>query len=824
MDEQVGEEAGAGAQPLADRLVGRLGRRLAAARRRPEQVDVLAEVQRHLAGAAPERAGADPHDLAGRAQLVQPAGRVGAGAAREHVLLPHVDRQRHALERHQHVAQPVDPGAGRRVAVHALPARHEARERALVGRLDLLAQRGQRGAPQPPQHLGVAPLALGAAGAQLAAHQVAGALQPGQHRRQVQPVAVAQLRGLERAVHARPAAHEALHRVGDVADEGVRQARGRHGAERVAQQPRVLGGGPAQLAVEAQPHRAALAGQLSQPLVGGVRRRAARLDLLQRQVADPAQHVVQRVHRVRARALARPLQVGLDLLQRGGVDQLAQLLLAEQLAQQLAVQRQRGGAALRVGRVALVHVRRDVVEQQRGGERRGGRRLDLDERQLARVELAQQVGEARHVEHVAQALAVGLQHDRELRVALGDLQQRLRLQPLLPQRRALAGIGARDQQRPAGVLAEPRAEQRRAAQLADHAVLDLVRVDQDEVGAGRLVGVGQVDDDPVVGPDGVRLEVVLVADLGAQRQAPGGVHAAAERREDAQPPVADLVAEALDDDRAVARHDAGRVLLLAQERDQVLGGQVVEVVALLQRGGVLLDRPAGERADRLAQLARAPDAVAAPERHRAGDAGSRGDDHAVARDLLDPPARRAEQERLPRAGLVDHLLVELADPAAVGEVDAEEPAVRDRAGVGDGQRARALAGAQRPGHAVPHDPRPQLAELLASGSGRRACRARSPAAAATARRTSACAAGARGGRRRPAARPRRRRWPPSRRSAGPARRAGCAGRRWSRSCPRACAGRPRRTRAGRRGTWGRCGPWRCRRRCGRRGRSAAGRA
>ena len=77
------------------------------------------------------------------------------------------------------------------MAVDALPARHEARERALVGGLDLLAQRGERGAPQPPQHLGVAPLALRAAGPQLAAHQLAGALEAGQHRREVEPVALA---------------------------------------------------------------------------------------------------------------------------------------------------------------------------------------------------------------------------------------------------------------------------------------------------------------------------------------------------------------------------------------------------------------------------------------------------------------------------------------------------------------------------------------------------------------------------------------------------------------------------------------------------------
>ena len=120
----------------------------------------------------------------------------------------------------------------------------EARERALVGRLDLGPQRGERRAPQPPQHLGVAPLALGAAGAQLAAHQLAGPLEPGQHRREVEPVAVAQHAPLERAVRARPAAHEPLHRVGHVVEERGREPAGRDGAERVAVQAGVLGRRP----------------------------------------------------------------------------------------------------------------------------------------------------------------------------------------------------------------------------------------------------------------------------------------------------------------------------------------------------------------------------------------------------------------------------------------------------------------------------------------------------------------------------------------------------------------------------------------------------
>ena len=258
------------------------------------------------------------------------------------------------------------------------------------------------------------------------------------------------------------------------------------------------------------------------------------------------------------------LQLRLDLFQRLGVDQLAQLLLAEQLAQQVAVEGQRRRPPLGVRRVPLVHVGGDVVEEQRGGEGRGGRRLDLDQAELARVQLAQQLGQRGQVEDVAQALAVGLEDDREAGEVPRHLEQALRLQPLLPERRALAGVGARDQQRARGVLAEAGAEQGRAGELADDQVLDLVGVDQDQVGGRRLVGVGEVDDDAVVGPDRVGLEVALGADLGREREAPGGVDAAAVGREDAEAPVADLVAEALDHDRLVGGDDAGRLLLLAQ--------------------------------------------------------------------------------------------------------------------------------------------------------------------------------------------------------------------------------------------------------------------
>ena len=256
------------------------------------------------------------------------------------------------------------------------------------------------------------------------------------------------------------------------------------------------------------------------------------------------------------------------------------------------------------------------------------------------------------------------------------------------------------------------AEEGRTGELADDQLFDLVGLDQDQVGGRRLVGVGEVDDDAFVGPDRVGLEFALGADLGGEGEAPGGVDAAAVGREDAEAPVADLVAEALDHDRLVGGDDPGRGLLLAQVGDEVLGGAAVEVVLGGQLFRLARDRLAGEGADRLAQLGRAADPVALPEGHRAGHARGGGDDDAVAGDVFDPPGGGAEQEGLAGAGLVDHLLVELTDPAAVGQVDAVEAAVGDRAGVGDDQRASAFAAVHGALGAVPDDARAQLGEAV----------------------------------------------------------------------------------------------------------------
>ena len=81
-----------------------------------------------------------------------------------------------------------------------------------------------------------------------------------------------------------------------------------------------------------------------------------------------------------------PLQLGLDLGEHLGVEQLAQLGAAEQLGEQALVERERGGPALGDRGVALVDELGDVAEQQGAGVGRRRLGLDVGDADLAPVE------------------------------------------------------------------------------------------------------------------------------------------------------------------------------------------------------------------------------------------------------------------------------------------------------------------------------------------------------------------------------------------------------------------------------------------------------
>ena len=147
-------------------------------------------------------------------------------------------------------------------------------------------------------------------------------------------------------------------------------------------------------------------------------------------------------------------------------------------------------------------------------------------------------------------------------------------------------------------------------------------------GGGQRVGVGKPDRDAVVGPGGLHLDAQRLGHAPLDRHRPGRMHAAAERRQHADPPVADLVAEALDHDRAVVRQCAGGLALVVQIGGQVAGRPLVQVAEAARTRGL----PHG-----LPQLIGPAHGIALPERHLARHTGSVRDEHPVAGDLLDPP-------------------------------------------------------------------------------------------------------------------------------------------------------------------------------------------
>ena len=296
---------------------------------------------------------------------------------------------------------------------------------------------------------GIAPLALRASGPELPANERVRELEGDELQvdgRDVELEPRRDLRARERAMRLCVPSEHGAKRVLDGLEKDLRHSARWDDSERVAHESSVLDRDEKLACAEPHANGATLAQErLGEPAVV----------LAVDERACAAQQVVELVDVARCRSQRR-----LDLLDRAEVEQLAQLLDAHELAEKVAVERQRLRAAFLRRRVVLVHVGGDVVEEERRGERRRRRRLDLHDGQRARLNPAQDPAQRRQVEDVLQALPVRLEHDRELRIAARDLEEVLRLQPLLPERRALARTAPGDEQRARGVLAEPRAVQR----------------------------------------------------------------------------------------------------------------------------------------------------------------------------------------------------------------------------------------------------------------------------------------------------------------------------------------------------------------------------
>ena len=155
------------------------------------------------------------------------------------------------------------------------------------------------------------------------------------------------------------------------------------------------------------------------------------------------------------------------------------------------------------------------------------------------------------------------------------------------------------------------------------------------------------------------------------------------RRQDRESPIAQLIAESFDNDRAVVGHGTGCLRLIGQIVHKVVGGQLVEPRALMQprRGLLALQRRqlAHRLAHRSSDFDRTTHRIAVPERDSPRLTRCQRDHDLGRRDVGNPPGARTEHERLAGPHLVDHLLIQLADPLAV-----VEQIHREEAPIGDG--------------------------------------------------------------------------------------------------------------------------------------------
>ena len=595
--------------------------------------------------------------------------------------------------------------------------------------LGLPAQLGQAAAAQQPEHPGLAPLGAPPAGQELALGDPAVGGQPpqrvGGHRRAETEPLRHRRRG-ERPVRAGVPGNQVAQRVRDGLGERVGHAGRQRHPEPVAQPARVLDCHPPFLPGHPDLDQPPLGGQLGEPPRSRAGFRAPLLDFHGRQRAQRREHVSHRLQATAPPVRREALRVPFRLTDDVRVQQFSRIGLAEQLGEQRRVQGQCLGPALGQRRVAVVHERAHVPEQQRAPERGRHGCLHLHQPHPPRGEVVHEADQAGHVEHVLQALADCLEHDRERAVLARHRQQLRRALPLLPQRGPPPRLPPRQQQCPGCALPEPGREQGGRAELGGDELLHLLRLQRGDPGRRRVVGVGHPDHDAVVGVQRLHVHgLVALAQPGRDRQRPRSMHPGAVGAVQHQPPVAELVPEPLHHQGLVVGQVAGGGALRGQVADQVRGGKLVQAVAAqLIRGDLLAGRaelPA-VLADGPAELGLAARRVAVPERQPARLAGRGRDEHLVGGDVLDPPGARAEHEHVADPRLVHHLLVELADPPGVPagaiplaarEEHAEQPAVGDRPAVGDGQPLAARTAVQHSRGAVPDQAGPQPGELLA---------------------------------------------------------------------------------------------------------------
>ena len=121
----------------------------------------------------------------------------------------------------------------------------------------------------------------------------------------------------------------------------------------------------------------------------------------------------------------------------------------------------------------------------------------------------------------------------------------------------LAAVHARDRERHGGVPSPPRLEHRRVEERLDQDVAHARRMQiAEHVGERKRVLIAERQQQSFFRRRRLQLEIELAAEPLAQRQRPGAVDAAAERRVQHQLHAARIVEEALEDDGVLGRQRA----------------------------------------------------------------------------------------------------------------------------------------------------------------------------------------------------------------------------------------------------------------------------
>ena len=251
-----------------------------------------------------------------------------------------------------------------------------------------------------------------------------------------------------------------------------------------------------------------------------------------------------------------------------------------------APRQHRLGAALFERRVVEEGVRSRAQDFEREWRRLGGVARDHFDRTTRQI--GEQRFQAVDVHRVVQAVGYGLPHERVVRnfavaddvFAAGELvrenraEQIFRGHALQLRRGLLATAHARQRECHRAVPAPARAEHRRGKQrLHEQRPHGLRRQVACHLVERETVRRRKRQDDRVFRRRSLQLEVELAAKALAQRQAPGAVDAAAQRRVDHELHAARFIEEALEDDSLQRRQRAQRRLRGSKVVGDLLGGR-----------------------------------------------------------------------------------------------------------------------------------------------------------------------------------------------------------------------------------------------------------